>query len=60
MDGPVESIKKNGTTFYLIKNTGNCTIAWYTNQYEYYLTSKEETDILWQVVESMFGGTLII
>lgn len=54
-DDPVESMKKNGTTFYLIKNTGNYTIAWYTNQYEYYLTSKEETDILWKVAESMFS-----
>lgn len=54
-DDPAESIKKNGTTFYLIKNTGNYTIAWYTDQYEYYLTSKEESDILWQVTESMFS-----
>ena len=54
-DDPAESIKKNGTTFYLIKNTGNYTIAWYMDQYEYYLTSKEESDILWQVTESMFS-----
>lgn len=55
IDDPVESIEKNGITFYLLKNTENYTIAWYTNQYEYYLTSKEEADILWQVAESMFS-----
>ena len=54
-DDPVESMELNGITFYLIKNTENYTIAWYTNQYEYYLTSKEEPNILWQVAESMFS-----
>lgn len=54
-DDPAKSITKNGTTFYLIKNTGNYTIAWYTNQYEYYIASKEGSDILWQVTESMFS-----
>ena len=51
----VETVEKRGITFYLIPNTKNYTIAWYTDQYEYYLTSKERADILWQVVESMFS-----
>lgn len=54
-DDPVESIEKNGVTFYLLQNTGNYTIAWYTDQYEYYLTSNGEKDVLWQVAESMFS-----
>lgn len=52
--GPVESIVKDGITFYLIQNTKDWTIAWCTDQYEYYVSSKEGNEILWQVVESMF------
>ena len=52
---PVESVVKDGITFYLIQNTDNCAIAWYTDQYEYYLSSKNGKDILWKVVESMFS-----
>ncbi len=51
--GPVESIVKDGITFYLIQNTKDWTIAWCTDQYEYYVSSKEGNEILWQVVESM-------
>lgn len=53
--GPVESTVKDGITFYLIQNTKDWTIAWYTDQYEYYVSSKEGKDILWQVVEFMFA-----
>lgn len=52
---PVEVIEKDGITFHLIKNTESYTIAWYTSQYEYYLSSKGGEDILWKVVESMFS-----
>jgi len=52
--GPVESVVKDGITFYLVQNTKNWTIAWCTDQYEYYIGSKEGKDILWQVAESMF------
>lgn len=52
---PVEVIKKGGITFYLIQNTESYTIAWYTSQYEYYLSSKSGEDILWKVAESMFS-----
>lgn len=52
--GPVESVEKNGITFYQIQNTKNWTIAWCTDQYEYYVSSKEGKDVLWQVVQSMF------
>ena len=54
IDGPVESMVKDGITFYLIQNTNNWTVAWCTGQYEFYVSSKEGKDILWQVVESMF------
>lgn len=52
---PVEMVEKSGITFYLIHNTENYTIAWYTDQYEYYLSSKDGEDILWKVTESMFS-----
>jgi len=52
--GLVESKVKDGITFYLIQNTENDTIAWHTNQYEYFLASKEGTDILLKITESMF------
>lgn len=54
-DSPPEVVTKNGITFYFIENTKNYTIAWYTDQYEYYLSSTEQIDILWQVTESMFS-----
>lgn len=54
IDGPVEAMVKDGITFYLIQNRKNWMIAWYTDQYGYYVSSKEGKDILWQVVESMF------
>lgn len=54
-DDPVESMELNGITFYLIKNTENYTIAWYKDQYEYYLSSKGGKDILWKVAVSMFS-----
>ena len=52
---PVESVVKDGITFYLVQNTKDWTIAWCTNQYEYFIGSKEGKDILWQVAESMFS-----
>ena len=51
---PVESVVKDGITFYLVQNTKDWTIAWCTNQYEYFIGSKEGKVILWQVAESMF------
>lgn len=54
IDGPVESVEKNGMTFYHIENSVGCTIAWYSDQYEYYFSSNEGEDILWKVVGSMF------
>jgi hypothetical protein len=54
VSGPVESMVKDGITFYLIQNTNDWTVAWCTDQYEFYVSSKEGKDILWQVVESMF------
>lgn len=52
--GPVESVKKNGIMFYHIENSVGRTVAWYSDQYEYYLSGDVRDDILWKVVESMF------
>ena len=52
--GPVESVEKNGIVFYHIENSVGRTIAWYSDQYEYYLSGDVGDDILWKVVESMF------
>ena len=53
-DSPVESVEKNGMMFYHIENSVGRTIAWYSDQYEYYLSSDEGDDLLWKVVDSMF------
>ena len=52
--GPVESAEKNGIVFYHVENSVGRTIAWYSDQYEYYLGGDVGDDILWKVVESMF------
>ena len=54
IDGPVKSVEKNGIMFYHIENSVGRTIAWYSDRYEYYLSSDEGDDILWKVVDSMF------
>lgn len=54
IDGPVESAKKNGIMFYYIENSVGHTIAWCSDQYEYYLSSNEGNDVLWKIVDSMF------
>lgn len=52
--GPVESMEKNGIMFYHIENSVGRAIAWYSDQYEYYINGGLGDDILWKVVESMF------
>ena len=52
--GPVESAEKNGIVLYHVENSVGRTIAWYSDQYEYYLGGDVGDDILWKVVESMF------
>ena len=54
IDGPVESVEKKGMMFYHIENSVGRTIAWYSDQYEYYLSGDAEDDILWKIVDSMF------
>lgn len=54
VDGSVESVGKNGIVFYHVENSVGRTIAWYSDQYEYYLSGDVGDDILWKVVESMF------
>ena len=53
IDGPVESVEENGIMFYHIENSTDRTIAWYSDQYEYYVSGDLGDDILWKVVESM-------
>lgn len=53
--GPVGSVEKNGIMFYHIENSVDRTIAWYSDQYEYYVNGGLGSEILWQVVESMFA-----
>ena len=57
IDISVESIEKNGVTFYLVENTVGGTIAWHTEQYEYYISTSGDKDILWEIADSMFIGT---
>ena len=52
--GPMELMEKNGITFYHIENSAGRTIAWYSDQYEYYISGDVGDDILWKVAESMF------
>jgi len=53
-DALIKTIKMNGITYYLIENIETGTIAWYTDQYEYYISCpKEEMDILWKIADSM-------
>lgn len=54
IEGPVESVEKNGIVLYHIENSLDRTIAWYSDQYEYYVSGGPGDDILWKVVESMF------
>ena len=54
IDGPVESVEKNGIVLYHIENSLDRTIAWYSDQYECYVSGDPGNDILWKVVESMF------
>ncbi len=53
-DAQVEVVEKNGITFYLIENVKSYTIAWYTQEYEYYISGKVGKDILWEIADSMF------
>lgn len=54
ISGPVESTEKNGVIFYHIENSVGSTIAWYSDQFEYYLSGDVEEDILWKIADSMF------
>ena len=52
-DSPVESMEKSGTMFYYVENSVGHTIAWYSDQYEYYLSGDAGDDILWKIMDSM-------
>lgn len=53
-DTAVEMVEKNGIIFYYVQNTVGGTIAWYSDQYEYYLCGDAGDDILWKIADSMF------
>lgn len=49
----MKTVEKDGITFYLIENTTNNVIAWYTEQYEYYISGKLDMDTLCKMAMSM-------
>ena len=53
-DAPVEIMEKNDISFYLIKNASSYTVAWYDDQYEYYISGNLSKDILWETAISMY------
>lgn len=53
-DDLVKQFEGNGTTFYLITNTNNYTIAWQTEHYECYFFGPNEEELL-TMVYSMFN-----
>lgn len=53
-DAPMEIKEKNGISFYLITNTSSYTVAWYDDQYEYYISGNLSKDILWKTAISMY------
>lgn len=55
-DDPVETMEANGITFYLMENTSSDTVAWYDDQYEYYISGNLSKDILWKTAISMYDG----
>lgn len=52
-DDLVEQFEVNGTTFYLITNINNYTVAWQTEHYECYFFGPNEDELL-KMVYSMF------
>lgn len=56
-DASVVAFEIGGTTFYLMENINNYTIAWLTDHYECYLSApiSMDKDTLYQITESMFA-----
>lgn len=53
-DVPVETVEKNGINFYLIENVSSYIVAWYDDQYEYYISGNLSKDILCKTAISMY------
>lgn len=51
---PVKQIEKDGTTFYLIENMIDNSVAWFSNNYEYYISGAADEESLWNIANSMF------
>ena len=54
-DVSVEVIESNGITFYLIENTSSYIVAWYDEQYEYYVSGNLNKEVLWETAISMYS-----
>ena len=54
VEGDVEFREWNGAKYYFIENSVGRTVAWYSEQYEYYLCGEEDNDVLWKVMESLY------
>ena len=52
-DALPNTLEEDGTTFYLIENLIDCTVAWYDNEYEYYVSGMVNKEILWKIAISM-------
>ena len=50
----VEMIEQNEVVIYWLENAESTTIAWHTEEYEYYISGKLDKNILWEVARSMF------
>lgn len=50
---PVEQIEKDGTTFFLIENMVDSTVAWLSDSYEYYVSGSIDKESLWNIAQSM-------
>ena len=53
-DVPVETVEKNGINLHLIENVSSYIVAWYDNQYEYYISGNLSKDILCKTAISMY------
>lgn len=53
-DVSIEKTERDGITFYLIENVNSQAVAWHAGGYEYYISGKLGTEILWKIAESMF------
>lgn len=49
-----EPVEFGGITFYLVENASSSVIAWYDEEYEYYVRGTLDKDTLWETAISMY------